>query len=234
MPKHKKTIAILLLVWFTANFIPHIIVFLATGRIYYQLAPVWGLAAESSIMLLNLLLPVISLRYFSRQKDHILQNLGWRWGGWRTIWIGLLGFAAFMVTAIGTQLIGEPIGSPPQRFTPQEMILTLILLLVLTAAAEETMFRGYIQTILTKEYGTWIGIGSAALLFGLRHLPMDLYNGFVQQVPPSAWISRMLQLYIGALLFGMARHRAKSTWASWIMHEAVLILIVILGIVASG
>jgi len=233
MSKHKNTIAILLSVWFIANFIPHIIVFLASGKIYYQLAPVWGLAVESSIMLLNLLLPVISLRYFSHQKEHILQNLGWRWGGWRTIWIGLLGFVVYMVTMIGTQLIGEPIGSPPQRFTSQELVFVLILLLVLTAAAEEMMFRGYIQTILTKEYGTWIGIGSAAMLFGLRHLPMDLYNGLVQHAPPTAWISRMLQLYIGALLFGMARHRAKSTWASWIMHEAVLILIVILGIVLS-
>jgi membrane protease YdiL (CAAX protease family) len=234
VPKHKKTIAVLLLVWFTANFIPHVIVFVATGKIYYQLVPIWQFVAESSIMLLNLLLPVIASHYFSCQQDHILRNLGWRWGGWRVIWIGLLGFVAFMIVAIGTQLIGQPIGSPPQRLTPPELALILTLLLVLTAAAEEMMFRGYIQTILTGEYGAWIGIGGAAMLFGLRHLPMDLYNGLVQHAPPSAWASRMLQLYIGALLFGIVRHRAKSTWASWIMHESVLILIVVLGLVASG
>jgi membrane protease YdiL (CAAX protease family) len=234
MRKGKKAIASILAVWFCANFIPHLIVFLATGKVYYQLAPLWQIVAESSIMSLNLLLPLIALRYSSHQEGYILQSLGWRWGRWRTIWIGLLGFVAFMIAAIGTQLIGQPISSPPQRLTSQELILMLILLLGLTAAAEETMFRGYIQTTLTQEYGTWIGIGGAALLFGLRHLPMDLYNGLVQHAAPTAWISRLLQLYIGALLFGMVRYRAKSTWASWVMHESVLILIVVLGLIASG
>jgi membrane protease YdiL (CAAX protease family) len=170
--------------WLCANFIPHLIIVLATGKVYYQLAPFWQFVAEGSIMLLNLVLPLIALRYSSHQKAHILQSLGWRWGGWRTIRIGLLGFVAFMITAIGTQLIAQPISSPPQRLTPQELILTLILLLGLTAAAEETMFRGYIQTALTQEYGTWIGIGGAALLFGLRHLPMDLIQRACSACPP--------------------------------------------------
>jgi membrane protease YdiL (CAAX protease family) len=221
-------------VWFGANFFPHLVVFVATGKVYYQLAPLWQFVAESSIMLLNLVLPPMALRYFSDQQAHILKNLGWRWGGWRTIGIGLLRFVAFMTVSIGTQLIGQPIGSPPQRLTSQELVLTLILLLGLTAAAEETMFRGYIQTALTQGYGAWIGIGATALLFGLRHLPMDLYNGLVQRASPAAWISRLLQLYTGALIFGIARHRAKSTWASWVTHESVLILIVVLGLVAGG
>jgi membrane protease YdiL (CAAX protease family) len=232
--KREKAIAPLLAVWFGANFGPHLVVFLATGRVYYQLAPLWQFIAESAIMLLNLLLPVVALRYFQCQKGHILHSLGWRWDGWRTIWIGLLGFVAYMIAAIGTHLIGQPIGSPPQRLTPQELILALILLLGLTAAAEETMFRGYIQTTLTQRYGAWIGVGGAALLFGLRHLPMDLYNGLAQHASTAAWISRLLQLYIGALLFGIARHRARSTWASWVMHESVLILIVVLGLVVDG
>lgn len=77
MQKHKNTIAILLLVWFIANFIPHIIVFLVSGKIYYQLTPVWGLAVESSIMLLNLLLPVIFY-----VTSHIKKNTFFR------IWVG--------------------------------------------------------------------------------------------------------------------------------------------------
>lgn len=226
---------ILLLVWFIANFVPHIIVFIATGKIYYQLAAIWMIVAENTIMLLNLLLPLIALRYLLNQRDHILQNLCWRWRGWRTIWIGLAGFIATIIMLLCTQqIIGDPVGSPAKQIHPGEVLIMLLSLLVLAAASEEMMFRGYIQTVLTRDYGAWVGVIGTALLFGLRHLPMDLYNGLVTYAPLSSWVSRMLQLYIGALLFGIARHWAKSNWASWIMHEGVVILIVILSIVASG
>jgi len=215
---------ILLAVWFIANFIPHILVFFMTKKICYQLNTVWIIATESSIMLLNLLLPVIALL---TQEGHILQRLGWRWGGWHTVWIGLIGFVAFIATALIIQrTIGAPLSSPGRQINFREFVVISALLLMLTPAAEETMFRGYIQTALTRSYGVWIGIGGTALLFGLRHLPMDLYNGIVQRAPSSAWLSRMLQLYIGALLFGIVRHWAGSTWASWIMHEGIMVVIV--------
>lgn len=79
----------------------------------------------------------------------------------------------------------------------------------------------------------WHGV--TALLFGMRHLPMDVYTGLSQQAPPLAWISKMLQLYLGAAVFGVARHQAESTWASWIVHEGFLLLIVLLSVpVAYG
>jgi len=214
-------------VWFIVNFTPHILVFLITKKIYYQLSIVKGALSESSIMLLNLLLPVIVLRGSLSQEVHIFQELGWQWSGWHTGWIGLIGFVAFMATALIIQrTIGAPLSLPGRQISSQEFILISALLLVLTPVAEETMFRGYIQTTLTRSYGVWIGVGGAALLFGLRHLPMDIYNGIVQCAPLSAWLSRMLQLYIGALLFGFVRYWAGSTWASWIMHESVMLAIV--------
>ena len=76
MPTGKKAIVSILAVWLCANFIPHLIVFLATGKVYYQLAPLWQSVAESSIMLLNLVLPLIALRYSSPQEAHILQSQG--------------------------------------------------------------------------------------------------------------------------------------------------------------
>jgi membrane protease YdiL (CAAX protease family) len=191
--------------------------------------------AESSIMLLNLLLPILASRYIFKQVGKVVSSMGWQWRGWRTIWIGFLGFLVLLAIALGTQqLIGDPLSAPGQRFTSAgELVLAMVLLFVLTAAAEEMMFRGWIQTTLTQDYGIWVGIGVTALLFGLRHLPMDLYAGLSQAAPPSAWISRMLQLYIGAVAFGVVRHWARSTWASWIMHEGFLLLIVVLGIVTA-
>lgn len=233
MRRERKAL-VLLSGWLIANFIPHLVVFLATGKIYYQLSTVWMIVAEGSIMFLNLLLPVFALRYIFKQTGDMLSNLGWQWKGWRTVWVGFFGILVLLIIAIGTQqLIGDPVSTSGQSFASfGELAMAMVLLLVLTAVAEETMFRGWIQTTLTQDYGVWLGIGIAALLFGLRHLPMDLYGGFSQQAPPSAWISRMLQLYVGAVVFGLVRHRAKSTWASWVMHEGFLVLIVFLGIAA--
>lgn len=235
MENRKTSIGLLLLVWFAANFIPHIVVFLATGQIYYQLPIIWALIVESSIMLLNLFLPVYVLRSMAHPREGILVGIGWQWTGWRVPGIGLAGFILFTGFSVATQqLIGDPISTPIQGVSGVAGLFLLVLLLVLTAAAEETMFRGYLQTTLTRDYGAWVGIGITALLFGLRHLPMDLYGGLSQHVPASAWVSRMLQLYIGAIIFGAARHWAKSTWASWIMHEGTLLLIIVLGIAMSA
>ena len=232
--KRESKVLVLLTMWLFANFIPHLVVFLATGKIYYQLPAVWMIGAESSIMVLNLLLPVFTSRCMFKQTSSALSSLGWRWNGWRTVWIGLFGFFVYLVVAVVTQqLIGDPVSTPGQSFTSLgELAMAMVLLLVSTAAAEETMFRGWIQTILAQDYGVWVGIGVTALLFGIRHLPMDLYGGLSQQAPATAWISRMLQLYIGAVVFGIVRHWAKSTWASWIMHEGFLLLIVVLGVAA--
>ena len=231
MAKQRSIIAAILPIWFTANFVPHIVVFVATGKFYYKLVLLWAIAAVSSIIVLNLLLPMIALRYLSPSGDPILKSLGWCWTGRRTIWIGLVGLVTIIVIMFASQqIIGDPISSPVQ-LSDREFLLMMIILLVLATLSEETMFRGYIQTVLIRQHGKWIGIVGAAVLFGLRHLPMDLYNGLAQHAPPFAWVSRMFQLYILALLLGMARHWAKSTWASWIVHEGILILIVILGIV---
>ena len=218
---------IILTIWSIANFVPHIVVFVLTRKVYYQLSPRSAVAAEASIMLLNLILP-IALLLHSSPGCEVMQRLGWRWSGWRVVWAGSGGFIVSMfVLYIIRELIGEPISSQGQKYSPGELAMTITMLLTVTAFGEETMFRGYIQTELTERYGASVGIPMAAVLFGLRHLPMDLYNGITQKAPPSAWASRMLQLYLVALILGIARHWAGSTWASWTIHEGILIFIVV-------
>lgn len=80
------------------------------------------------------------------------------------------------------------------------------------------MFRGWIQTQAGQRYGMWAGLLLSAVLFGLRHLPADLFYAGVWQATPRMWLSRLLQLYLGAVLFGLVRHFGKSTYASAIMH----------------
>ncbi|RLE71370.1 MAG: hypothetical protein DRJ37_05115 [Thermoprotei archaeon] len=226
-----EDLLILLFVWFVANFIPHIIVAALTGKIYYQLTPIKAIIVETSIMLLNLILPLAILYPSSPQILQIFHNIGWQWKGLLTLRASLVGFTALIIIMISTQrLIGNPLSSPKIQLTPRETLLTVVLLLTLTPIAEETMFRGYIQTTLTQHYGSWIGIIGQALMFGLRHLPMDIYSGLTQRAPLSAWISRIIQLYSCGIILGAARYWADSIWASWIIHEFPIILMLELNI----
>lgn len=86
------------------------------------------------------------------------------------------------------------------------------------------MFRGWIQTQVGERYGAWVGLGVGALLFGLRHLPADLFYGRVWEATPRMWSSRQAQLYLGALLLGLARHLGRSTYASAIMHGLIFVV----------
>jgi membrane protease YdiL (CAAX protease family) len=86
------------------------------------------------------------------------------------------------------------------------------------------MFRGWTQTQIGKRYGAWVGIVVGILLFGLRHLPADLFFARIWQATPQMWLSRQLQLYLVALGLGLARHFGKSTYASAIMHGLVFVV----------
>jgi len=182
-------------------------------------------------MQLDLLFPLVILRYTHIHSERSLQSIGWQWTGWRTILWGCAGFLASVVIMLIVQAFLGPQFNESAKWQLNflERIWTLLLLLVITAFGEEMMFRGYLQTIFTNRYGVWIGIGLTALLFGLRHLPMDLYYGISQQASFTAWLSRFMQLYLGAIVFGYVKYRAKSTWASWILHEGLLGVIAGLG-----
>ena len=110
------------------------------------------------------------------------------------------------------------------QYSRGDLIFLAIYLVVLTPAGEETMHRGFLQRGFTDAFGGTIGVLIPAILFGLRHLPSDLYFGWMHHSPPVAYINRFLQLYLGALIWGLARHYTRSTWASWIPHILYIII----------
>ena len=83
------------------------------------------------------------------------------------------------------------------------------------------MFRGLIQTQLAIAYGAPLGILGPTLLFGLRHLPADLFYANVWDATLQMWLCRQIQLYGAGLLLGLARHYGRSTYAPWIMHVLI-------------
>jgi hypothetical protein len=66
----------------------------------------------------------------------------------------------------------------------------------------------------------------AAVLYGLRHLPADLYWARVHNVGRPGWAHRLLELAGIAVILGLARHLSASTFAPWIAHQGMIVLVV--------
>jgi membrane protease YdiL (CAAX protease family) len=234
-PARRRVLAVLLFTWFAANALTHATVATATGRIYYQLSLFGLLGAEASISLLNFLLPVLALRYVLRQTGSFSASFGWKWTGWRIPLPAMCGFIAFMLLSMASNwaFAGATIqyGSPGMAGPESRVdyLVFTLMLLVCPAMGEETMFRGFLQPRLTAMYGATAGVLISAALFAIRHHPSDIYFGIVNGVPAAGWANRAVQLYVGAVIFGLVRHFARSTWASWILHMMIIVLILILG-----
>ena len=235
MPASSRTAILgwLLGSWLLANGLTHLLVWLTTGGIYYQLPPAQSIAAEASIDLLNLLVPLLVMRWKFGEKS-ILCVTAWRWTGARVVYWALGGFVAFLTIAIvvnrlfGNQTIEyAPFASSPA--TKNDLRMLTVMLLLLPAAGEEMMFRGFVQGYGTRFFGPAVGLLLPAVLFAMRHHPSDIYFGLLHHASPAAWANRLVQLYAAGLIFGLVRRKADSTWASWLMHTLSESLIILVG-----
>jgi membrane protease YdiL (CAAX protease family) len=219
--------------WLVANGLTHILVWLTTGGIYYQLPPKQMLAAEGSIDLLNFVIPLLVMQWIFRERS-IVEATGWHWTGPRVVYWGLAGFVLFMAVSLLANHVFQsqtiqyaPVGSGP--FTRTDLRIMALGVLVLPAACEEMMFRGFLQGYCTRLFGRAIGILLPAALFAVRHHPSDIYFARLQHASLAAWANRLVQLYGVAFIFGFVRHKARSTWASWLMHTGAEVLIIVIG-----
>jgi membrane protease YdiL (CAAX protease family) len=81
-------------------------------------------------------------------------------------------------------------------------IIEVMLVGLFVPIAEETMFRGVLQTALVKRFGAVVGILGSSLLFGAIHVDPVLF--------PS--------LFSMGLMLGFLRHYYRSIWASILFH----------------
>jgi membrane protease YdiL (CAAX protease family) len=223
-------------IWFTANFVFVGIAALFLRRWYLDLPPLGAMSVELGlIMTPNLLIPILVLRATpSVPTVDPRAALGWRWSGVRALLSGVAGF----VVICGANWVIERLAGPsipyelPGTTGPISvtgavqavgLLLLLLVFVVLTVAGEETMFRGFIQGQVTAVHGPWLGMALAGLLFGLRHLPADLFYAGAWSASARMWVSRELQLYIAALVLGAARYVGRSTYASAIVHLLILL-----------
>ncbi len=238
----------IIIIWAIANFV---IVGLASwiaGKWYlgWNIAVAYGMIIELALIILpNLIFSILACCLWFPSSYGIKVELGWHWQGWKSLLYGVLAFfLLYVLTSVVNNILG---GGIPYNFPGDSgangaivinkpvdilkviaILLGLLVFIMITVIGEETMFRGLIQTQVGKRYGEITGLLAAALLFGLRHLPNDFYYAQIWEATPQIWLSRQIQLYLGALVFGLARLFGKSTYASAITH-GLFFLIVIFG-----
>lgn len=230
----------LIIIWLTANFLPHIVIYLLTGKLYFALEPVTGFIVELALMALNLTLPIVAITLLPPKRAKPLgSSLAWNWKGWSNVGWGIIGLLAILATF---EIVNRFVGTPPFAYGgglgrpltfPQDspLLLLLLTLWLVTTLGEEIMFRGYLQTSLSEIYGALSGLMGAALLFALRHLPADLFWG--SGASWQQWTSRILQLGLSALILGWLRQRTNSTITTWITHLCLWIAVIVINAVAD-
>jgi membrane protease YdiL (CAAX protease family) len=106
-------------------------------------------------------------------------------------------------------------------FAPARLALAdtwwALLTYAVVAAAEETLYRGFLQGALSAWLGRWWAYLATALLFTLLHLPARLLGG---QPLAQALIYAAAQLLPMALLFGAAMLAVDHAAAPTLMHLA--------------
>lgn len=144
-------------------------------------------------------------------------RLSFRQAGWcglapRDFAYGVLGFALFalVVTCVFAAESGfqDAIAYIVERiadYTPQQRLL-FVLMGVIAAIPEETIFRGIMQPTLQNKVGRWPGILLTAIIFALYHVHFQFA------------LPRVLSHFCWGLILGLLRERTGTLWAPAIAH----------------
>jgi membrane protease YdiL (CAAX protease family) len=124
------------------------------------------------------------------------------WALGYAIWnvLQLLGLERYGVVDFFIELFGQVRG-----LGAGAVVLAALSIGLAPGFGEEILFRGYIQTRLTRRWGRWVGIVVAAVLFGAMH--MD-------------WVQGSYAVVLGVYL-GWAAERADSIRPTILCHAAL-------------
>lgn len=130
--------------------------------------------------------------------------------------ISVIGFYA--ATFIGNLIayLGPP-PAPTGDFTAPPLWLGLISLLLMPATiavAEEVLYRGYLQSVLTLRWGRWAGLIVTSGFFAVQHLALT-------SADPQAWLARAITTLLAGVMFGLLAWWMKRLWPVIIGHWIV-------------
>ena len=97
--------------------------------------------------------------------------------------------------------------------TPKDLLLNIIFIAALAGIGEELLFRGLVQRLLVRRYGTWVGILVAAALFSGMHLQfygffprflLGVVLGILYAYSGSLWVAILAHFFYDAMLITAA------------------------------
>jgi len=147
---------------------------------------------------------------FRHEQKAVFRSLGWQRSSFPLGVAALVGVTlAFVVSAIAALLHTPQVTSPIEEFTKSTGALIFIAILAIAAAPffEELFFRGFLQPLLSRTFGTALGILLTAIFFGVLHL--SEYS--------MVWQYGVAITLVGVAL-GYARARSGSLVPSTLMH----------------
>jgi membrane protease YdiL (CAAX protease family) len=154
---------------------------------------------------------------------HRHARLSFREAGWsglalRDVAYGVLGFAVFaiVITCVfavesGLREAIAYIADTIAHYTPEQRAF-FVLMGIIAAIPEETIFRGILQPTLQHKVGRWPGILLTAVIFSLYHVHLQLS------------LLRIITHLCWGLILGLLRERTGTLWAPAIAHALMWII----------
>jgi len=141
-----------------------------------------------------------------------IQSLGLRWGKWK------IGVPATLAVIVISFLVWWFLN---RQFTAPTLNHILFSTIIWGPAAEEILFRGYLQPKLEADTGKWKGLVIASLLFGMAHLPRI----FLRQAAPPTLVP---EAFILGFVFGIIRDRTGSIYYLMLCHMAYNLIVTVI------
>ncbi|MFW6599385.1 CPBP family intramembrane glutamic endopeptidase [Propionibacteriaceae bacterium Y2011] len=205
-------------------------------------ATTWGSAllwANVSIVVVDVLTIVVVAYSLRRVGSSLRTLLRTRSVGKDIAWgllLGLIVIVAFFAGNFVANLITyqgvPPIPEGGSIAVPMWFGLwCLIVMPVTIAVAEEVLYRGYLQHVLSERLGRLVGLLIMSVAFGIQHLALTAPD-------PQAWLARFLTTFFAGLVFGLLAWWMKRLWplivAHWLLDVLFLGLPLMMAAVGSA
>jgi len=147
-------------------------------------------------------------RWWQFSRKRIAGDVGW----------GVLGFFVGFILMVTVLLpfaflawaMGLPL-SPSVTVSPIGFLLNLVFGFAIAGFQEETIFRGFLQSVLMERFGRWQANGVQAVVFSLAHI------GYY---PLTEW-PLFISAFVSGLVFGWLRVKRGTLVAPWIAHGLI-------------
>lgn len=191
--------------------ISYLLVFLIAGSIYASLQR-WINISEQAFFLLSFFVSfffsMLTVYVFRRVFDsRSFRSLGFEWKGYEPHAITglLLGLVLLGVESLILYFTGY-LEWTGVTLNAADLLSGLVIML-LVAVSEETVFRGYILNNLLQSVNKWVALGISSLLFALFHAGN-----------PGITLLAVTNIFLSGLLLGLNYLYTKNLWFAIMFH----------------